>query len=253
MSEPTRRSWLVTIGCAGLGLGVAEHLPAEARPVTQLPPGLYGPSSEHLGHALMSSEPYHPIPPGCPTDYVRSRNAPFTPLFFTRDEFARIRALVHLVLGDLSPSPGAQSQEVAEWIDLQVMSAEAVRTAAAHLDRLSRILATAYYGGDRIEAFEKANPETLCRDGLKWLENAAQQSHGKDFLALPPEQQVTILTAISDERADKHEQNAATRFFAYLKTETVRGFYTSQVGLKELDFKGNAFYARSPGCDNKKS
>jgi hypothetical protein len=32
----------------------------------------------------------------------------------------------------------------------------------------------------------------------------------------------------------------------------VRGFYTSQVGLKELDSKGNAFYARSLGCDNKK-
>lgn len=253
MSGPTRRSWLVTIGGAGLGLSLGEDASAEAQPVVQLPPGLYGPSSEHLGHALMSAEPYHPIPPGCPTDYIRPRNRPFTPLFFTRDEFATIRVLVQLVLSGPSPTPGPVSQEVAQWIDLQVMSAEAVRIAAARLDGRLRVLATACYGDDRIDAIEKANPETLCRDGLKWLENAAHKSHGKNFLTLPAEQQVVILTAVSDQRTDKREQNAGTQFFAYLKTQTVRGFYTSQVGLKELDFKGNAFYARSPGCEDEKS
>jgi hypothetical protein len=31
----------------------------------------------------------------------------------------------------------------------------------------------------------------------------------------------------------------------------IRGFYTSRLGLKELDYKGNAFYAESPSCPNK--
>ena len=42
--------------------------------------------------------------------------------------------------------------------------------------------------------------------------------------------------------------NAGTRFYDLLKAESIRGFYTSRRGLKELDFKGNSFYAESPGC-----
>lgn len=251
MNEHTRRSWVVTIGRTAVGLGVAEYLDGEGQAPNALPPGLYGPSSDHLGHALMSAEPFHPIPAGCPTDYIRPRRGPFIPLFFTGDEFATIRTLVQLVLGE--PSSAGVVQEVAEWIDLRVASAEETRRAAAGLNGPLRILTTAYYGRDRAEQLQTSSPETLCRDGLTWLRKAAQESRGKQFLALPTEEQLVILGAISDERTDKHEQNAGTRFFAYLKTETARGFYTSHAGLKELDFKGNAFYARSPGCDHKRS
>jgi hypothetical protein len=40
----------------------------------------------------------------------------------------------------------------------------------------------------------------------------------------------------------------APEFFKLLKAEIIRGFYTSQAGLKEVDYKGNGFYAKSPGC-----
>src|SRR3569833_951171 len=114
MSEPTRRSWLVTIGYTGLDLGIAEHISAEAQPAIQLPPGVYGPSSDHLGHALMSAEPYHPIPAGCPTDYVRPRSGPFTPLFFTPEEFATI--LSDKKQNQNNTTPTTQTQKSAEWI-----------------------------------------------------------------------------------------------------------------------------------------
>jgi hypothetical protein len=70
-------------------------------------------------------------------------------------------------------------------------------------------------------------------------------------MLLGVEQQTAILHSISDEANPKQSENSGTRFFALLKAETIRGFYTSGVGLKELNFKGNAFYARSPGCDSK--
>jgi hypothetical protein len=41
---------------------------------------------------------------------------------------------------------------------------------------------------------------------------------------------------------------AGTRVFNFLKEETVRGFYTSRVGLKELNNQGGSFYGESPGC-----
>jgi len=37
-------------------------------------------------------------------------------------------------------------------------------------------------------------------------------------------------------------------FIQWLKRRAIEGFYTSQAGLKELDYKGNSFYSVSPGC-----
>jgi hypothetical protein len=67
-------------------------------------------------------------------------------------------------------------------------------------------------------------------------------------LLLGENEQRQILTLVSDEGSDKHIEHPGTRFFKLMKSEAIRGFYTSRIGLTELDFKGNAFYARSPGC-----
>ena len=66
----------------------------------------------------------------------------------------------------------------------------------------------------------------------------------------PEKAQIAVLESISDARSDKQTENAGTRFFTFLKSEIIRAYYTSQPGLKELDFKGNGFYARSPGCSS---
>ena len=41
------------------------------------------------------------------------------------------------------------------------------------------------------------------------------------------------------------------KFFEIARTEAVRGYYTTAAGLEELDYKGNAYYADSPGCEAK--
>lgn len=78
--------------------------------------------------------------------------------------------------------------------------------------------------------------------------SAAQSRHADSFLALQTAQQIEMLNSISDGRASPQTEHAGTRFFEYMKREVTRGFYTSPTGLKEIDYKGNAFYARSPGC-----
>jgi hypothetical protein len=240
---------MVTISQAAVGLGMAGSIQGDTGEAV-LPPGVYRPSTDHLSHALMSAERFHPIPPGCPTDYVRPRTEPFEPLFFSASEFPVIRRLTALMLADTSEN-AAISQEVAEWIDLRVSSAEGVREAASAIHPLYRDLAVAFSGAARLQELENWNPEKTCHEGLTFLAGVAQTQHSKEFLALDTEQQIALLDSVSDERADKHTQNSGTRFFDFLKAETVKGFYTSRVGLKELDFKGNAFYARSPGCNSK--
>jgi hypothetical protein len=249
MIDGTRRGWLVTIGQATIGLGVARNTEADNGKAVALPAGLYRPSTDHLSHALMSAEQFHPIPPECPTDYLRPSSGPFKPVFFSADEFRVIHRLTQLLLDDPSGN-SALSQEVAEWIDLRVSSAQGVRHAAGALDPLHHSLAVAFYGSTRVQQLETWDPANISREGLAWVADFAQKQQSNGFLSLRAEQQTALLETISDQRQDKQNQNAGTRFFDFLKAEVVRGFYTSRAGLKELDFKGNAFYARSPGCNS---
>jgi len=246
---------MITLSQAAIGLGVAAKIEAGEQQTTQLPPGLYQPDAEHLSHALMNDGRFHPIPEGCPTDYIRTSSEPFHPQFFSEDEFTVTHRIVELLLGEVS-QPGADgreivSQEVAQWIDLRVSSAAGVREAALHMNSLPRALAAAYFGLHHVNEIETSDPEKICREGLTWIASAAQSRQAQDFLSLSTEQQIAILDSISDGRADKENENPGTRFFAFLKGEVIRSFYTSRAGLKELDFKGNAFYARSPGCQTK--
>ncbi len=264
VEELTRREWLLRLGetaalvgfsgVAGQAEGAAASLLAGlAQP--SLPPGLYEPSNDHLSHALMAGEQFHPVPPETETDYVRPQSGPFQPQFFSPSEFQIVRQIVRLMLGDVAePSSAGNAEkktapqivdEVAEWLDLTVFSAAEVREAARRMAPEHRILAVHYHGAAAVEEVENNEAQKVCREGLKWL---ADQSEGGDFLKLSDEQQIQLLSRISDDRADKTAQNEGTRFFRLIKAGVVRGFYTSRLGLKELDYKGNAFYAESPGC-----
>ena len=243
--DVTRRDWLVTIsGAAVAGLTVAEMEGAGAQP---LPPGLYEASTDHLGHALMSAGRYRSIPEGCPTDYVRPRTKSYEPQYFSTADFAIIRRVTELLLGEMPENGGNKeiAQEVAEWIDLRVASAAGVRDAAGQLDPLYRAVAVGYYGTEEVDRLAKEDPEKTCEEGLRWLENESRERYGAAFLLLKEEQQSAMLQAMEEEAKSG---NAGARFFEFMKAEVIRGFYTSQAGLKELGFKGNGYYAESPGC-----
>jgi len=266
MRDQTRRDWVLTIsGTAAAGLGVAWTAHGDA---LTLPPGVYLPSTDHLGHALMSADQYHPIPPGCPTDYVSPPSGSFQPLFFSKLEFPAIHRLTALMLGEVSGNSSV-IQEVSEWIDLRLSTAAAVQAAELRLQPLHSALADAYFGYQERHR-HKADSTHTCREGLAWIASAARDRQANaqraqavpphkpgthanpaEFLLLDMDQQTDILHSISDDRPGQQNENAGTRFFTLLKTEIIRGFYTSRTGLQELNFKGNAFYARSPGCQSK--
>jgi Gluconate 2-dehydrogenase subunit 3 len=252
--EVTRRLWMLTLGQTALGLGVSELLGARASQPDALPPGLYQPQSDHLGHALESAGRFHPIPPGSPTDYVKPTTGRFEPLFFSPSEFAVVRRLTELILGEGSEAgnngPASVVEEVAEWIDLRVASSAGTREAALGLDPSYRAVMVAYHGAAAMHDFETLDAQKLCREGLAWLEDESRARHNSDFLDIAEKDRLDILAAVSDERTHPKVENPGTRFFKFIRSEVIRGFYTSEQGLKELDFKGNGFYARSPGCSH---
>jgi Gluconate 2-dehydrogenase subunit 3 len=275
--SPSRREWLLRLGETAVLMGFSGALGedpqastavASSSTVTALPPGLYEPSNDHLSHALSSDAMLHPIPAGSPTDYVRPLSDPFRPEFLTPQEFQVVRRIVELIIGEEAALSGTAvvgdadssshagsavsghvAGEVAEWIDLRLAQAQAIRGAAVRLAPDHRALAAAFYGSGRIEEKMKTDDSQTCRDGLRWLEEQLQQRHHRSFLTIDQGQQLELLRLISDDRPDRSEENAGTRFFFWIKGETIRGYYTSQAGLKELDYRGNAFYAEPPGCE----
>ena len=265
----SRREWLLRLGETAVVMGFSGAL-GETKPGVfpvavssytgvALPPGLYEPSNDHLSHALSSDARLHPVPAGSVTDYVRPRSGPFQPEFLTPPEFQTVRRIVELIIGVGAASSGTDTadgqretgtaDEVAEWIDLRLSQAAAVRKAASQLTPDHRALAAAYYGSRRVEELETDDSQKTCREGLRWLEEQSQRRHHTSFLGMDQVQQLELIREISDDRSDQAQENAGTRYFVWIKAETIRGYYTSQAGLKELNYRGNAFYAEPPGCE----
>ncbi len=251
-SELSRRLWILGLGETALGMGFAGALRSHTGEATPLPPGLYEPLTNHLGHALQSAGRFHPIAPDSPTDYVRPRSEPFQPLFFSHTEFVVIRRVTQLFLGEeVNTGNDARDgivEEVAEWIDLSVFSSAGIRQAVLSLDPLHRALLVAYHGAGSVHDLETFDAQKVCRDGLAWLTEQSRSRGNADFSQLGENEQKQILTLASEEPSDNRIEDPGTRFFKLMKSVAIRGFYTSRIGLTELDFKGNAFYARSPGC-----
>jgi hypothetical protein len=260
----TRREWLAEIGAAALAASLPPGIPgAEAIPDAALPPGLYMPSSEHLGHALENDGVFRAIPAGSPTDYIQPVPGAFKPAFFSGAEYQTIHRMVAILLGlplpvlESSRSSGAapmmRAEEdpveiVAQWIDLRMASAAGIRQAAKALSPEHRVLAEHFYGAETARRVEVEEADRTCREGLAWLDQVSKKKRGAEFVRLSEPQQIEILQIASTIPQAESADHTGARFFELIKAETIRGYYTSRRGLQELDYKGNSFYPVSPGC-----
>ena len=236
----TRRQWFLQLGG---GVVLAGWSGADLN-AAELPSGIYEASRDHLGHALAGK----PIGVGGETELVQVRVATFQPAFFSPDEYQTVERLTALLLGEQPKAPIVR--EIAEWIDLTLFDAAAVRTAARALAPAHRAVAVAYYGPKHVRKLEEFDAQKVTREGIAWIEAHSLRWHGGSFNSRSESRQVAIVQMISDDRQDRGTENAGTRFFTYLKERVIDGFYTSKAGLEELGYRGNAFYASPPGCEH---
>ena len=247
IAEITRRQWLLRLGEAALLAGVSglvqetpNFLFREENQYSALPPGLYVPSADDLVHALGNHKVFAP-PTDSETDYVQPGPA-VGPLFFSQEAFRTVTRLVEILLGKVEQNALSQT---ALWVDLWFHSAEGVRQAARQLDPMHRALAVAYLSETAVVYLESADHATVAREGIEALQKLCVQQYHAEFLNLDGAQQAEIIAGIS-----KTAPNSPVRkFFETLRSEAIRGYYTSAEGLKELDYKGNAYYPLCPGCD----
>ena len=243
----TRRQWLLRLGemvaLAGVSGVVPESLLLNAQTeLAALPPGLYSPSPDDLVHALRVHNMLVP-PPGSETDYALPPSSPFQPQFFTEKEFKIVTRFVEVILGKVDSDALSQT---ARWIDLWFQSSGTVKLAAQHLDPLHRTLAVGYFGEDAVRELETADSAAVAREGLSALHKLSLEKYQTGFLDLGPMEQDQLVRGTAASEPD----SALKRFFHLIRDQAIRGYYTTAAGLKELDYKGNAYYASCPGCDS---
>ena len=81
-------------------------------------------------------------------------------------------------------------------------------------------------------------------DGLAWVD-------GRSFAEASESQQIALLTAIASKGrpADGPADQTGRDFFTAIKSMTITGFYTSEVGLRdEIGDAGTLFFTEFEGC-----
>ena len=134
---------------------------------------------------------------------------PYAPKTFTAAEGAIVSRIVDLII-PATDTPGALAAGVPQYID---------NVAAANPARRG-----------------------VIGEGVIWMEAHSRSLHGKAFLELAADQQISLLTSAEDDVE-------GARFFRAMKDLTVDGYYTSYPGLvEELGYRGNQMLASFPGC-----
>ena len=94
---------------------------------------------------------------------------------------------------------------------------------------------------DFIEFIVKDMPQhqTPMRGGLRWLDLESTKRFEKAFVNCDTKQQIAIVDDIAYPEKAKAELKQGVAFFNLMRNLTATGFYTSQIGVKDLGYAGN--------------
>lgn len=150
---------------------------------------------------------------------TNDKRAKYKPSYFTPQEMMLITIISDLIIPTDEHSPGAREAEVASFIDLMI--SESPR-----------------------------ENKTFWREGLNTLNKLSLQRNRKEFASSTPEQQIALLTEIS--KNEMKPQTTEEKFFRTIKSMTIDGYYTSEIGIhKDLRYKGNSYLKEYKGCANR--
>jgi gluconate 2-dehydrogenase gamma chain len=97
---------------------------------------------------------------------------------------------------------------------------------------------------------ENKDHQLALGGGMMWLDGFCADRFGSTYLACSPAEKKQVLDLIA------YRKNADTdaalsqgvEFFAFLRRLTSDGFYTSEIGIKDLQYIGNTYVMEFPGC-----
>lgn len=83
------------------------------------------------------------------------------------------------------------------------------------------------------------NHQTPMRGGLMWLDNQSMKRFGKKFVACAAAERIQIVDDIAYPEQAKPAMRQGVAFFNLMRDLTMTGFYTSEIGIKDLGYVGN--------------
>ena len=94
---------------------------------------------------------------------------------------------------------------------------------------------------DFIEFIAKDMPhyQIPLRGGINWLNNYSRKMNGKDFRKVGSAAQLAIADKIAYPEEAAPEVSQGVAFFSLVRDLTLTGFYTTQIGFDDLEYKGN--------------
>ena len=148
---------------------------------------------------------------------IQSGSTPPNPKVLSAADFRTLEAFVDAIIPTDERSPGAKEARVADYIDLLLAESD---------DEI----ALQWMGG------------------LAALDQEATARFRAPFVKLAAPQLDTIMAAISRNEGDP--QSPLEHFFVIAKNATVRGYYSSEIGIhRELRYKGNQYLQQFVGCE----
>ncbi|MEZ4416600.1 MAG: gluconate 2-dehydrogenase subunit 3 family protein [Gemmatimonadota bacterium] len=148
----------------------------------------------------------------------RSTGQPYQPRFFTAEEWERVRVLVDMILPADERSGSATDAEVPEFIDFVLTE-----------------------GNDD-------SARTQVRGGLTWLDRECRERFNAGFLEATAEQRGQVLDDIAWPARAPAELSHGVRFFNRMRDLTASGFWSSQMGVEDLQYMGNVMNPGWAGC-----
>jgi len=137
--------------------------------------------------------------------------------FFTDHEFETVRQLANMIIPADDRSGNAEEAGVPEFIDFMM------------LDRPSN--------------------QTPIRGGLNWLDVQCQKQFDANFTDCTDDQKIEMLDQIAYPEAAAAEMQQGVSFFNRFRDLVASGFWTSKMGIEDIEYMGNQPYAWQ-GCSH---
>jgi gluconate 2-dehydrogenase gamma chain len=147
---------------------------------------------------------------------ARRSGTPFKPKFFTPHEYATVRLLVDIIVPKDERSGSATDAGVPEFMDFMMVDQPARQTA--------------------------------MRGGLAWLDRECVTRFDKTFRTCTDAERTAVLDDISWPHKARPEVSHGVAFFNAFRDLTASGFWTSRMGIKDLEYLGNVYVPEWTGC-----
>ena len=146
----------------------------------------------------------------------RGAGAAFKPKFFTAHEYATVGVLVDLIIPRDERSGSATDAGVPAFMDFMMI--------------------------------DQPRRQIAMRGGLAMIDRLASDRTGKRFVTCTDRERRAILDEIAYTTNPDRGLSQAVVFFSSFRDLTASGFWTTKMGVADLQYQGNVFVSEWTGC-----